>query len=310
MAITNSRCTICNAANIFLHKFRIKDFFKLLKPRVMSLVVFTSLAGLILAPGHIGIIKGMIAIFSIAMGAGASGALNMWYDADIDKMMLRTALRPIPTGKITPREAFVFGSLISVLSVMIMALFINWMSAILLLLAILFYVVIYTIWLKRSTPQNIVIGGIAGAFPPMIGWSSVTGGLSLESMIMFAIIFLWTPPHFWSLALFTMKDYAAAGIPMLPNVATEKATKVQILIYAVLTALTGVSPYLFGFARSLYAFSAVVLGCMLVYFSLRIFFIPEGDKKMVPAKKLFKFSIIYLFALFAALMIDHLIIIG
>ncbi|PJR16650.1 protoheme IX farnesyltransferase [Sinorhizobium meliloti] len=284
-----------------------RDYFELLKPRVMSLVVFTAFAGLILAPGHINPFIGFTAILCIAIGAGASGALNMWYDADIDAVMSRTAKRPIPAGKILPQEALAFGLTLSAFSVIILGLAVHWLAAGLLAFTIFFYVAIYTMWLKRSTPQNIVIGGAAGAFPPMIGWACVTGGVSVESIVLFLIIFLWTPAHFWALALFKMGDYGAVGVPMMPNVCGEATTKRQIVIYAVLTAISGVCPTLLGFASLGYGAFATAMGLGFVWYSLGVLRMPEGDKRMVPAKKLFAFSIAYLFAIFSALLVDYAI---
>ncbi|PND19876.1 protoheme IX farnesyltransferase [Ensifer sp. MMN_5] len=284
-----------------------RDYFELLKPRVMSLVVFTAFAGLVLAPGHINPFIGFTAILCIAIGAGASGALNMWYDADIDAVMSRTAKRPIPAGKILPQEALAFGLTLSAFSVIILGLAVHWLAAGLLAFTIFFYVAIYTMWLKRSTPQNIVIGGAAGAFPPMIGWACVTGGVSVESIVLFLIIFLWTPAHFWALALFKMGDYGAVGVPMMPNVCGEATTKRQIVIYAVLTAISGVCPTLLGFASMGYGAFATAMGLGFVWYSLGVLRMPEGDKRMVPAKKLFAFSIAYLFAIFSALLVDYAI---
>ncbi|PLU16361.1 protoheme IX farnesyltransferase [Sinorhizobium medicae] len=284
-----------------------RDYFELLKPRVMSLVVFTAFAGLILAPGHINPFIGFTAILCIAIGAGASGALNMWYDADIDAVMSRTAKRPIPAGKILPQEALAFGLTLSAFSVIILGLAVHWLAAGLLAFTIFFYVAVYTMWLKRSTPQNIVIGGAAGAFPPMIGWACVTGGISVESIVLFLIIFLWTPAHFWALALFKMGEYGAVGVPMMPNVCGEATTKRQIVIYAVLTAISGICPTLLGFASLGYGALATALGLGFVGYSLGVLRMPEGDKRMVPAKKLFAFSIVYLFAIFSALLVDYAI---
>ncbi|WP_457661828.1 heme o synthase [Sinorhizobium medicae] len=284
-----------------------RDYFELLKPRVMSLVVFTAFAGLILAPGHINPFIGFTAILCIAIGAGASGALNMWYDADIDAVMSRTANRPIPAGKILPQEALAFGLTLSAFSVIILGLAVHWLAAGLLAFTIFFYVAVYTMWLKRSTPQNIVIGGAAGAFPPMIGWACVTGGISVESIVLFLIIFLWTPAHFWALALFKMGEYGAVGVPMMPNVCGEATTKRQIVIYAVLTAISGICPTLLGFASLGYGALATALGLGFVGYSLGVLRMPEGDKRMVPAKKLFAFSIVYLFAIFSALLVDYAI---
>ncbi|CAN7209671.1 heme o synthase [Rhizobium leguminosarum] len=283
-----------------------RDYFELLKPRVMSLVVFTAFAGLVLAPGHIHPVLGLIAILCIAVGAGASGALNMWYDADIDAIMSRTANRPIPAGRIAPSEALAFGLVLSGFSVVILGLAVNWLSAGILAFTIFFYAVVYTMWLKRSTPQNIVIGGAAGAFPPMIGWACVTNSVTIESTVLFLIIFLWTPAHFWALALFKMRDYEAVGVPMLPNVAGERVTKHQIVAYAVLTAVCAVLPSFLGFASLGYGLVAAALGAIFTYGSIAVWRMPDGDPKMIPAKKLFGFSIFYLFAVFSALMIDRL----
>jgi protoheme IX farnesyltransferase len=281
------------------------DFFALLKPRVMSLVVFTAFAGLVLAPGTINPVMALFAIICIAVGAGASGALNMWYDADIDAVMARTATRPIPAGKIVPSEALAFGLVLSAFSVAILGLAVNTLSAGLLAFTIFFYAVIYTMWLKRSTPQNIVIGGAAGAFPPMIGWACVTGGVSIDSICLFLIIFLWTPAHFWALALFKMKDYGAAGVPMLPNVSGVATTKTQIVLYSVLTAIAGVSPTFTGLASIWYGAFAGVLGFIFVAMSVSVYRMDENDQKMMPAKKLFAYSILYLFVIFSALMVDR-----
>ena len=283
-----------------------RDYFELLKPRVMSLVVFTAFAGLVLAPGQINPILGIIAILCIAVGAGASGALNMWYDADIDAVMSRTANRPIPSGRIAPGEALAFGLTLSAFSVVILGLALNWFAAGLLAFTIFFYAVVYTMWLKRSTPQNIVIGGASGAFPPMIGWACVTGGVSLDSIILFLIIFLWTPAHFWALALFKMRDYGSVGIPMMPNVAGETSTKNQMIAYAVLTAGAAVAPYFTGLAGLGYGIFAAVLSLVFVYFSLAVRRMPEGDEKMTQAKKMFAYSVLYLFAIFSGLLADHL----
>lgn len=283
------------------------DFFALLKPRVMSLVVFTAFVGLLLAPGEINPVIGFIAILSIAVGAGASGALNMWYDADIDVLMSRTAKRPVPAGRVSPDAALAFGLFLSVFSVVTLGLMVNWLSAGLLAFTIFFYAVVYTMWLKRSTPHNIVIGGAAGAFPPVIGWACVTNSVSIESIVLFLIIFLWTPAHFWALALFKSGDYARAGIPMLPNVAGERATKNQIVIYAVLTAISGVVPALMGFAGIAYGLIAAALGAAFIWYSVQVWRMADGDAKMIQAKKLFGYSLVYLFAIFTALLADGLV---
>jgi protoheme IX farnesyltransferase len=292
---------------VAIHDGDARDFFALLKPRVMSLVVFTALVGLLMAPGQIHPVIGFLAILAIAVGGGASGALNMWYDADIDQMMGRTAKRPIPAGRISAETTLAFGLFLSVFSVATLGLMVNWLSAGLLAFTIFFYAVIYTMWLKRLTPQNIVIGGAAGAFPPIIGWACVTNSISLESIALFAIIFLWTPAHFWALALFKSEDYGRAGVPMLPNVAGERTTKNQIVLYAVLTAVSGIVPTLMGFAGVVYGVIAAVLGAAFIWYSVQVWRMPDGDKKMIPAKKLFGYSLLYLFAIFTSLLVDALV---
>lgn len=281
------------------------DYFELLKPRVMSLVVFTAAVGLIVAPGYIHPFIGMVAILCIAIGAGASGALNMWYDADIDRIMTRTKNRPIPSGRITRPEALGFGIGLSIFSTIFLGLATNWLAAGILAFTIVFYAVVYTMWLKRSTPQNIVIGGAAGAFPPMIGWAAVTGTISVESIVLFSIIFLWTPPHFWALALFKKTDYAAVGVPMMPNVVGAHKTKIQMLVYAVLTAIVGVLPTVLGFAGIAYGVVSLALGIGFVWYTIKTYQMSDDDELMRPAKKLFGFSILYLFAIFAMLLVDR-----
>jgi protoheme IX farnesyltransferase len=283
------------------------DFLALLKPRVMSLVVFTAFVGLATAPGIINPFIALIAILAIAVGAGASGALNMWYDADIDAVMTRTARRPIPSGMITPDQALTFGLILAILSVMTLGLLTNLVAGGLLAFTIFFYAVIYTMWLKRSTPQNIVIGGAAGAFPPMIGWAAVTGSVSLESVVLFLIIFLWTPPHFWALALFKSDDYGRAGIPMMPNVAGEASTKLQILVYSVLVAVVGVAPWLIGQTSVVYGVVSIALGAAFVWYAWNVYRMPEADRVMRAAKSLFGYSLVYLFAIFAVLLGDVVI---
>jgi protoheme IX farnesyltransferase len=305
MALIESEANVAAAEPVRISEATFRDYFELLKPRVMSLVIFTAFAGMAVAPGHIHPVIGFIAILCIAVGAGASGALNMWYDADIDAVMTRTSSRPIPSGRILPGEALAFGITLSGFSVVVLGLAVNALAAGLLAFTIFFYAVIYTMWLKRWTPQNIVIGGAAGAFPPMIGWAAVTGGVSIESIVLFLVIFLWTPAHFWALALFKMRDYGAVGVPMLPNVSGEKVTKDQILIYAVLTAAAGVAPAFLGFASLAYGAVAGLLGVVFIWFSVLCRRMPDGDTRMVPAKKLFAFSILYLFAVFSCLVIDH-----
>lgn len=280
------------------------DFVALLKPRVMSLVVFTAFVGMVAAPVTLNPFIAMIAIASIAVGAGASGALNMWYDADIDRVMTRTATRPIPAGRVRPGEALAFGLVLSALSVLTLGVLVNWLAAALLAFTIFFYAVVYTMWLKRWTPQNIVIGGAAGSFPPMIGWAAATGTVSLESVILFLIIFLWTPPHFWALALFKSDDYARAGIPMMPNIAGEASTRKQIFAYTILVAIVGVLPWAFGFTTAVYGVASVALGAGFVWYALKVVRMASGDATMKPAKALFAYSLLYLFAIFAVYLGD------
>src|SRR5262252_10867133 len=247
-------------AGFAISEASVGDYIALMKPRVMSLVVFTAFVGLLVAPGHLHPVLGVGALICIAVGAGAAGALNMWYDADIDALMARTARRPIPAGRVTRGEALGFGMTLAVGSVAVLGLATNWLAAGLLAFTIFFYVAVYTMWLKRSTPQNIVIGGAAGAFPPMIGWAAATGGTGLEAVFLFLIIFLWTPPHFWALALCRADDYARAGIPMLPVVAGTRETRRQILIYALVLAPLGVAPWIAGYAGPLYGAVAAIAG--------------------------------------------------
>ena len=283
-----------------------RDFFALMKPRVMSLVVFTALAGMIAAPGamHSGIAA--IALFAIAAGAGASGALNMWYDADIDSVMGRTAERPIPSGRVEPGEALGFGLAVAVFSVALLFLAANALAAALLAFTIFFYAVVYTMWLKRSTPQNIVIGGAAGALPPVIGWAAVTGGVTLEPLLMFLIIFVWTPPHFWALAILKHDDYARAGVPMMPNAKGVARTRLETLIYTLILAPVGASPWAFGFAGAAYGVFASAAGLGMLWLAWRAFRDTEGKAAKAACGKLFGFSILYLFAIFAALIADKL----
>jgi protoheme IX farnesyltransferase len=279
------------------------DYILLLKPRVMSLVIFTALVGLLIAPGHMHPALGFTALLCIAVGAGAAGALNMWYEADIDAVMKRTAQRPLPSGRIGREEALAFGLILAGFSVVTMGLLVNVLAAGLLAFTIFFYAVVYTMWLKRFTAQNIVIGGAAGAFPPMIGWAAATGSVGLESILLFLIIFFWTPPHFWALSLFRSEDYARAGIPMLPVVAGADETKRQILIYSVILLPIGMSPWLFGFAGALYAVCSTAAGLVMVWLSIGLYR-STGDRADRAAKRLFGFSVLYLFALFAVLLIE------
>jgi protoheme IX farnesyltransferase len=278
----------------------VRDYVALLKPRVMSLVVFTGLVGMALAPGALHPLLGFTAILCMAVGAGASAAINMWYDRDIDALMTRTQDRPIPGGRVAPGEALGFGIVLSVGAVLLMGLAVNLTAAALLALTIGFYVFVYTMWLKRRTPQNIVIGGAAGALPPMIGWAAVTGDVSLAPLALFAIIFMWTPPHFWALALYRSGDYARAGVPMMPVVAGARETKKQMLLYSVLLVPLSLAPYWLGVVGVIYAAAAVALGALLVLASIRVWF-AETDRA---AKQMFAFSILYLFLLFALMLVD------
>jgi len=272
-----------------------------MKPRVMVLAVFTALVGLTIAPGHLDPLLGSVAIVAIAAGAGAAGVLNMWYDADIDAAMTRTAMRPIPRGKVSRLEALVFGLVLAGGAVAALGIALNVKAAALLAFAIFFYVVVYTVWLKRSTPQNIVIGGAAGALPPVIGWAAATGDIGLEPLILFLIIFLWTPPHFWALSLNRADEYARAGVPMLPVVAGRDATTRQIFIYSVLLVPVSVLPWALGFAGALYGAAAAVCGAILVALAAQLS--READRHA--AHRLFAFSILYLFVLFAALLASN-----
>ncbi len=280
----------------------VRDFVELLKPGVMSLVVFTGFVGMALAPGNIHPFIGAVAIFCIALGSGASGAINMWYERELDAKMKRTRNRPLPAGRMLPSTAIEYAVMMAFSSVFVMAIAVNFMAAALLLAAILFYVFIYTVWLKPRTPQNIVIGGAAGAFPPMIGWAAVTGDVSLFPLVLFAIIFMWTPPHFWALALYRCQDYAKAGIPMLPVVAGEAETKKQILIYTLLLAPLSLAPSLLGFSGLIYAVGAAALSAIFVWHSARLF-VSGGERE---AMQTFGYSIVYLFVLFSLLLVDKI----
>jgi len=287
-----------------------RDFFQLMKPRVMSLVIFTAIIGLVVAPGHLPLYNSVMAILCIAVGAGASGALNMWYDADIDAQMTRTKKRPLPRGVMAPGTALTFGFLLSVVSVWMLGLATNYVAAGLLAFTIFFYVVIYTMWLKRRTPQNIVIGGAPGALPPMIGYAAVTGSITLDSTILFLIIFIWTPPHFWALALYKLSDYDRVGIPMMPNVAGPKSTRNQIFGYSIALAAVAAAPVITGLNGSIYAFGAFLLNAGFLVLALKVWRSRAGEKDEVQpeslyevqkgdrdARNLFAFSILYLFAM-------------
>lgn len=277
---------------------RVSDYFSLLKPRVMSLVVFTGMAGMLAAPGFSGLhpFLAAVAVLCIAVNAGAAGAINMWYDRDIDAVMERTKERPIPRGRVNPDEALAFGIVLSLASVAMMGLALNWVAAGILAFANFFYVVIYTIWLKRSTPWNIVIGGAAGAFPPMIGWAAVTGDVTLYPLILFAIIFFWTPPHFWALSLFANTDYRRAEIPMLPVVKGVRRTKIEMLAYTLALMPLSVSPALFGLASPAYGFAAAVLGGLFILSAVKVLL----HEELKYARIMFGYSVFYLFALFLA----------
>lgn len=279
----------------------VADFVALLKPRVMSLVVFSGFAGLFLAPGTLHPVIALVAVLCIAVGAGACGAINMWYDRDIDAVMSRTRNRPLPAGKLDPGQALGFGVALAIGSVLVMGLTVNWPAAVLLALTIGFYVFIYTVWLKRRTPQNIVIGGAAGAFPPMVGWAAVTGDVAVGSILLFAIIFMWTPPHFWALSLYRRGDYEKAGVPMLPVVSGVAETKRQILLYTLLLAPLGAAPSMIGMASWYFGAIALALGGIFIALTIGIL----RDASEIYARRTFKFSLLYLFLLFSALMADR-----
>lgn len=279
------------------------DFIALLKPRVMSLVIFTALVGIVLAPGHVHPVIALTSLICIAAGAGASGALNMWYDRDIDALMSRTANRPIPRGRVSPEEALAFGVVLAFFSVVTLGILVNWWAAALLAFTIFFYVVIYTMWLKRYTAQNIVIGGAAGALPPVVGWVAATGSLSVEPVLLFLIIFLWTPPHFWALALFRNDDYRRARVPMLPVVAGPDATRLQILAYTIVLVATAVAPWPLGYFDALYGVVAVGSGLGLLWLSANVYRKRQGEAALRAARRLFGCSILYLFVLFATLLV-------
>ncbi|MBR1234249.1 heme o synthase [Bradyrhizobium sp. AUGA SZCCT0182] len=292
-----------HSADHLAERWRLSDFVELTKPRVMVLAVFTAVVGLISAGGELDALRALVAVLSIAAGAGAAGALNMWYDADIDVVMARTAMRPIPRGRVSKVEALVFGTVLGTIAVVVLALATNLTAAALLAGTILFYVVVYTAWLKRSTRQNIVIGGAAGALPPVIGWAAATGDVGLEPLALFLIIFLWTPPHFWALALNRTDDYARAGVPMLPVVAGRAATTRQILIYSGLLALASELPWVLGFAGTVYGAIAAICGGLFLLLAVQLNRSAGADRHA--AQRLFLFSISFLFVLFAALLIEH-----
>ena len=287
---------------------RVRDYIDLLKPRVMSLVVFTGLVGVLIAPVHIHPFEAALAVLAIALGSGAAGAINMWYERDIDALMARTANRPLPAGRVAPDDALGLGVLLSIFSVLLMALATNFVAAALLVAAILFYVFIYTAWLKRRTPQNIVIGGAAGALPPMVGYAAASGAVSLDSFVLFAIIFLWTPPHFWALALYRSDDYRRAGVPMLPVVAGPRETKRQMLIYTLVLVPVALAPTLLGSVGWLYGAVALAMSAAFIAHAVAAWHAPDDRRGHRAARRMFKFSLLYLAILFAALPLDRMLV--
>ena len=284
-----------------------KAFFNLMKPRVMSLVIFTCAVGLLIAPTKVSFLDSILSLFAVALGSGAAGALNMWYESDLDSLMTRTCLRPIPTGKLTRNQALTFGILSTLISVIALYVFSNLIAATLLAITILFYVFVYTIWLKRKTPQNIVIGGAAGALPPIIGWAIATNEISLEPIILFLIIFIWTPSHFWALSLYKSEDYKKAKIPMLPIISGVKTTKLNILVYALILFPVALSPFILNYSGVLYFVLAVLLSGYYVLISYKLFKEKKPRKEKKLATKLFAYSILYLFMIFTSILIDKLI---
>ena len=279
----------------------VEDYIALLKPRVMSLVVFTGFVGLYLAPGHLHPFLAAVAVLCIAVGAGAAGAINMWYDRDIDAVMRRTRGRPLPAGRMAPGEALGFGCVLAVASVVVMGLAVNWVAAVLLAGTIAYYILVYTMWLKRRTPQNIVIGGAAGAFPPIVGWAAATGDVGAASLVLFALVFFWTPPHFWALSLYRAGDYARAGVPMMPVVAGARETKKQMLLYTIVLWPIALAPALLGLTGLVYGVVALVLSALFTLAAVRVWY-DDGEAQ---AKRMFAFSILYLFLLFAVMVVDR-----
>jgi len=276
-----------------------------MKPRVMSLVIFTCVVGLIAAPVKVDFITSVLSLSAVALGAGSAGALNMWYEADLDSLMKRTCLRPIPTGKVSKNQALIFGLVTSFISVIALYYFSNFLSALMLTLTIFFYLVIYTMWLKKLTAQNIVIGGAAGAFPPIIGWTIATGNITLEPILYFLIIFFWTPSHFWALSIYKTEDYDNANIPMLPVVAGIKTTKINIFVYGLILFAISLTPYFFGYLGFIYFFTSLVLGIYYVYLCYKLLKETVDENKF--AKKIFIYSILYLFLIFITILIDGII---
>ena len=287
--------------------FNLSELFKLMKPRVMSLVIFTCAVGLLMAPNIIPTKDAIIGIILVSIGAGAAGALNMWYESDLDALMTRTCLRPIPTGKVNKNQALVFGISLSIFSVIALDYYSNRISASLLLFTILFYVFVYTIWLKRKTPQNIVIGGAAGALPPVIGWTIATGNISLEPLILFSIIFLWTPSHFWALSLYKSGDYKRAKIPMLPIISGAKTTKINILVYSLIMSPAVLAPYFYNFASTFYLIVSLIMTSYYIYLCFKLYSSKIVKVSNKIARKIFIYSIFYLFFIFLILLIDNLL---
>ena len=298
---------IINKKSIFENSIvNLKSFILLMKPRVMSLVIFTCAVGLLTAPERVTFYNSVVSIFFVAIGAGAAGALNMWYEADLDKLMTRTCLRPIPTGKLNKNQALIFGVILSVVSVLGLYYFSNFLSAAILLITIMFYLFIYTIWLKRKTPQNIVIGGASGALPPVIGWTIATNDLTMEPITFFLIIFFWTPSHFWALSLFKADDYKKANIPMLPLTNGIENTKKNILIYSILMLPVIIAPYLIGFVSKIYLFSSLILTVYYIYLCYELYNFKKNKFEITKAKKVFSYSILYLFLLFVLFLVDKI----
>ena len=298
---------IINKKSVFENSIvNLKSFILLMKPRVMSLVIFTCAVGLLTAPENVTFYNSVFSIFFVAIGAGAAGALNMWYEADLDKLMTRTCLRPIPTGKLNKNQALIFGVILSVVSVLGLYYFSNILSAAILLITIMFYLFIYTIWLKRKTPQNIVIGGASGALPPVIGWTIATNDLTMEPITFFLIIFFWTPSHFWALSLFKADDYKKANIPMLPLTNGIENTKKNILIYSILMLPVVIVPYLIGFVGKIYLFSSLILTVYYIYLCYELYNFKKNKFEITKAKKVFSYSILYLFLLFVLFLVDKI----
>ena len=298
---------IINKKSVFENSIvNLKSFILLMKPRVMSLVIFTCAVGLLTAPENVTFYNSVFSIFFVAIGAGAAGALNMWYEADLDKLMTRTCLRPIPTGKLNKNQALIFGVILSVVSVLGLYYFSNFLSAAILLITIMFYLFIYTIWLKRKTPQNIVIGGASGALPPVIGWTIATNDLTMEPITFFLIIFFWTPSHFWALSLFKADDYKKANIPMLPLTNGIENTKKNILIYSILMLPVVIVPYLIGFVSKIYLFSSLILTVYYIYLCYELYNFKKNKFEITKAKKVFSYSILYLFLLFVLFLVDKI----